>query len=222
MKPASFNSGALVVTDPAMVEVLVAPKTARFFLAFLAREVSANEVAKELEVSVSRLLYWIRRAEACGLLRVSRTERRAGRPVRYYRSVADVIFLPADATDETDLVQVLRLWSDPWQALFVESVVRALRRVKLTGLRFSRSAGGRIDIKYASGPQENADLTPADMPAIWGGWYTDLWLDPQDAKAFQLELRDLQQKYLAKRGRARYIMRLALAPCAPTALGSSE
>ncbi len=218
----SVSNNVLVLRDPTLVSLLVDPTHAQFFLCFLAREASPAQVAKELEVSLSRTMYWITRAVDAGLLQVVRSEQRAGRPVKYYRCIADALFLPAEATEEGTLAELLRLWSDPWQHLYVDSVARALRQAKLTGIRFSRAEGGRLEIKYASGPGENADLAPANMPAIWGGWYTDLWLNPEDAKAFQLELAEMQARYLAKGGRQRYIMRLALAPCAPTALASSE
>ncbi len=222
MKEQTFSSTAMVVEDPVRVSLLADPGHAQFFLAFLAREASPGQVAKELGVSLSRVMYWITRAISAKLLVVSRTEARAGRPIRYYRCIADTLFLPAVATEEGTLVELLRLWSDPWQLLYVESVARAMQNAKFTGIRFSRTQSGRIEIKYASGPNTLADLSAQNMPAVWGGWYTDLWLDPSDAKQFQLELRDLQARYLAKRGRQRYIMRLALAPCAPSSLSSSE
>jgi hypothetical protein len=217
---------AYVAQDPAVVSLLTDPARAQFFLAFLARDASPAQVARELNVSLSRTMYWVTRAVEAGLLIVSRTEQRAGRAVRFYRCVADAVFLPAAATEEGTLTELLRMWSDPWQQLFIESIARALHHAKLTGIRFSRTTSGRLEIKYASGPEGSADLAPADMPAVWGGWYTDLWLTPRDAKAFQLELRALQKRFLANAsaepGTQRYIMRLALAPCAPTQLASSE
>jgi hypothetical protein len=220
------SSTAYVARDPVIVKLLTDPTRAQFFLAFLGRDASPAQVARELKVSLSRTMYWVTRAMDAGLLVVSRTEERAGRPVRFYRCCADALFLPADATEVGTLTELLRLWSDPWQQLFVESVARTLRGAKLTGIRFSRTATGRLEIKYASGPEANADLAPANMPAVWGGWYTDVWLTQQDAKALQLELRALQKRFLAKSVVApdaqRFIMRLALAPCAPTQLASSE
>jgi hypothetical protein len=224
--PEEASSRAYIARDPAIVKLLTDPTRAQFFLAFLGRDASPAQVARELRVSLSRTMYWVTRAVDAGLLVVSRTEERAGRPVRFYRCLAEALFLPADATEEGTLTELLRLWSDPWQQLFIESIARALRNAKLTGIRFSRTPSGRLEIKYASGPEANADLAPANMPAVWGGWYTDLWLTQQDAKALQLELRALQKRFLAKSeaapGTQRYIMRLALAPCAPTLLASSE
>jgi hypothetical protein len=217
---------AYVVRDPVIVKLLTDPARAQFFLAFLGRDASPAQVARELHVSLSRTMYWVKRAVEAGLLVVSRTEERAGRAVRFYRCCAESLFLPAEATEEGTLSELLRLWSDPWQQLFVESVARTLRNAKLTGIRFSRTLNGRLEIKYGSGPEANADLAPANMPAVWGGWYTDIWLTQQDAKALQLELRALQKRFLAKSAIAgdaqRFIMRLALAPCAPTQLASSE
>jgi hypothetical protein len=222
----TVSSTAYVARDPVVVKLLTDPTRAQFFLAFLGRDASPAQVARELKVSLSRTMYWVTRAVDAGLLVVNRIDERAGRPVRFYRCCADALFLPADATEEGTLSELLRLWSDPWQQLFIESIARSLRSAKLTGIRFSRTTGGRLEIKYASGPEANADLAPANMPAIWGGWYTDVWLTQQDAKALQLELRALQKRFLAKSvaapGTQRFIMRLALAPCAPTQLQSSE
>jgi hypothetical protein len=58
-------------------------------LACIRRERNLTELAEELGQPLQRLHYHQARLVDCGLLRVSRLESRKGRPIRYYRAIAE-------------------------------------------------------------------------------------------------------------------------------------
>jgi hypothetical protein len=65
------------------------PVRSRLLLACAPRERCLTELSKEIGQPLSKLHYHLGRLTGCGLLRLSRTEPRAGRPIRYYRAIAE-------------------------------------------------------------------------------------------------------------------------------------
>src|SRR5215469_18948907 len=64
------------------------PVRSRLLMACAGRERSLTELTKEIGQPLNKLHYHVGRLTAAGLLRQSRTEARAGRPIRYYRAIA--------------------------------------------------------------------------------------------------------------------------------------
>jgi hypothetical protein len=73
----------------AQAAALEHPVRWRMLLACARRDRSLTDLAKELRQPLKTLHYHQARLVDCGLLRVGRVEPRRGRPVRYYRSVAE-------------------------------------------------------------------------------------------------------------------------------------
>jgi DNA-binding transcriptional ArsR family regulator len=83
------HSRAYRISNRAEAAALDHPVRARLLLACALRERSLTELAQELGQPLPKLHYHLGRLTACGLLRQSRVEPRAGRPIRYYRAVAE-------------------------------------------------------------------------------------------------------------------------------------
>jgi hypothetical protein len=65
------------------------PVRSRLLLACARRERCLTELSGEIGQPLPKLHYHVGRLIDCGLLRPSRTEPRAGRPIRYYRAIAE-------------------------------------------------------------------------------------------------------------------------------------
>ena len=65
------------------------PLRARLLMACARQERCLTDLAREFGEPLPKLHYHLGRLTACGLLRQARAEPRAGRPIRYYRAVAD-------------------------------------------------------------------------------------------------------------------------------------
>lgn len=71
---------------------------ARFFHPFLGREKTVSQAAAEVGCKLNAMHYRVKTFLEVGLLKVIREEKRAGRPVKVYRSVADAFFVPFQFT----------------------------------------------------------------------------------------------------------------------------
>jgi DNA-binding transcriptional ArsR family regulator len=83
------HSRAYRISNRSEAVALDHPVRSRLLLACAPRERSLTELAQELGQPLPKLHYHVGRLTACGLLRQERVEPRAGRPIRYYRAVAE-------------------------------------------------------------------------------------------------------------------------------------
>jgi hypothetical protein len=199
---------SLRVTDRAAARLLADPDSLRFLAPFVGRPVSATQAAAELEVSLHRLLYWVRRFSALELIAVAGVEKR----VKLYRAVADAFYVPFNSTDAETGESLLERWNRPWQQIFVSSFLRELLSVSPElGVRVQRTETG-LGVSLASSQERDWNFFDPAAPNVVDGWVTNLHLDPEDAKAMQLEVLGVYLKYLEKRGAGRYIAKVSFAP----------
>ncbi|THF87165.1 helix-turn-helix transcriptional regulator [Deinococcus sp. KSM4-11] len=213
--------------DPQAARVLADAYTRQFFEPFIWRERRVSEVAREVGVTTNAMLYRVRQFLRLGLLEVTRTEARAGRAVRHYRSTSRGYFVPFSATDAASvqalyeasldntrrsvLAELTRAWSDlaedpRWFGLYTSGDADGLHsHVLLPFPPVLAAPGERVSLM--------APLLADGQPAIWDNT-TSLRLSPSDAKALQRDLHDLHQRYRARvtaSGRD-HLVRLTLAP----------
>lgn len=205
--------GVRVVRDPAAAEALIDPYTLRQLEPFLGRERSVSEAARETGAKPNTVLARVRRFLRLGLLAVAREVPRRGRAVKRYRTVADVFFVPFDATGAETLEAALRERDAYWEELLRREVVRARQEaVGPWGTRIYRDARGRLQVQAAVTPDRNTTTLDPDAPAVLSAWRDAVYLDFADAKALQREMFEMLQRYGRKRGAQRYIVRLGMAP----------
>src|SRR4051794_15550694 len=91
------------VTDPDQAAIIADATRSRFLQPFPAREATVSDAAAQLGCTPNSTLYRVRRMTDAGLLRVVRVVRRAGRPMKVYRSVHDGYLVPLDTMRYDDL-----------------------------------------------------------------------------------------------------------------------
>jgi hypothetical protein len=221
---AGVNSCApMIIRDRRATLFVTAPASARYFAAFLARERSAGQVARELAVDVGSVLYRIKRMCAYGLIRCTRIEPRAGRPIRYYRAVADAVFAPLELTSLDSVAELMQFGRR-------DSAEELDRALETAWLRLGSDQHWGTHIYRHSGGDVNRDFVPrrllgqeqfwsavlaAEAPAVWDQ-YTVLHLTKEAAKSLQRHLSKLAGEYrdqVAAGDRTTpYLFRLAIAP----------
>ncbi|PYE53193.1 hypothetical protein DES52_110177 [Deinococcus yavapaiensis KR-236] len=210
----------MVVKDANAARVLADPDARRFLEPFLGRERSARDAAHDLGENLDRVLARVRRFLRVGLLCITRQEPRAGRAVKFYRTVADGFFIPYGATE----FESFESWFVAEFARREESLALSVSKEALAwgasrghhtvGKRVFRRADGSLGADFAFGPQDELDLLHPAAPAIaYTFAFTDL--DHESAKDLQRELLTLAEKYGGRRGGQLYSVRLALAPVRP-------
>jgi len=202
-----------IVSDPAAAEALTDQTTLRHLAPFLGRTLSVSEAARETGEKANTTLKRVQRFLELGLLEVVGERKRAGRPIKLYRTVADVFFVPFEATHAESLEAALAERDAYWERLLRRNVVRTRsERLGTWGTRFYRDARGRVQVQTAVTPDANATTLAPDAPAVLSLWRDQLTLDFEDAKALQREMFALVQRYQQKRGSQRYLVRMGLAP----------
>lgn len=205
-----------VVRDERQARLLLDATTRAQLAPFLGRPRSVGEAAADTGEKSNTVFRRVRRFEAAGLVEVAETVPRRGRPLRRYRAIADVFFVPFEASAAEDLEAALAD-REAWVAsLLRRSVVRARREaIGVWGTRIYRDVRGRVQVQMAVRPDADADPPGPEGPAVLSAWRDALELDHHDAKALQRELLELLNRYQAKRGAQRYVIHLGLAPVSP-------
>lgn len=220
-----FSSDGLQVLESAEAATFVSlPTTSRYFLLFLARERSAAQVARELRVDVGSVSYRIRQMIQLGLIRETRSEKRAGRPIRYYRSIADRVFAPLSLTPIGAVRDLFALG----RASSTASITASLEKAWLE-IAHAQQWGTHL---YRPTPEAtpNRDFVPENLtdspPDFWGVvlssrtpsvWdqHTTLNLTRGEAEQLQRELSLIADRYSHPKDdqqREPYVLQLAFAP----------
>ncbi|HYN46940.1 MAG TPA: hypothetical protein VES64_09640, partial [Allosphingosinicella sp.] len=85
------------IEAPDQVAIFLDSKRRRILVSFMGRERSLSEAAAALAIPLNLLAYHVGRLLRLGLLQIVREQKRAGRPIRYYRAAADSFLIPAAA-----------------------------------------------------------------------------------------------------------------------------
>jgi hypothetical protein len=203
----------LTIRDPAVAELLIDPERLRHLAPFLGRERSVSEAARESGARPNTALRRVQRLLDLGLLEVARELPRGGRPVKLYRSVAEIFFVPFDATSADTLETALAERDAYWEGLLRRHVVSARsEQLGSWGTRIYRDQRGRLQVQTALDAHRNTTSLDEGDPAILSAWRDRVYLDYPDAKALQRELFELLLRYQRKGGSQRYVVRAGMAP----------
>jgi len=234
MKDSNFSSpdfGSMwtVLEDPRAAEFVASPASNRYLTPFLGRERSPAQVARELGVDVGSVTYRVKQMLELGLLEHTRTQARSGRGVRFYRSSATGFFAPLCLTRAANFEELRQQAGRDSQALLEKSLYTAWQALKAEaewGVHLYRTPEGEINRDFV--PLEGVPLEGAQESSFWDWILTEpatpLWdqsfylkLPREQAKALQLELAGILERYAAHQdeGETLYGVRLALAPLSP-------
>jgi DNA-binding transcriptional ArsR family regulator len=184
----------LTLSDQVAAALLSGTRSRHIVLALVERDRSQSELSVALGIPLNLLRYHLDRLVAAGLVVVARSEKRRGRPIRFYRAIACSFFIPAELTPPVPsrpLMEELR------QAL------ENSRAGTYSGILYSCQDGPRMQIVRA----EQAGRPAAEL------WHR-LCLSDQDARALIEELRLLFARFESRDTGAgqRFVSLAALAP----------
>ncbi len=208
-----ISPSSLTITRPEQARFLLDLSQRRYLEPFVGRELTVTQAAAEIGVRPNTLLYAVRRMQKAGLLQVVQTIQRKGRAVKLYGPTAEVFFLPHSALSRGGLEEAIALVDLEGERLLRQNIVLARSDHYPTwGFRMFRHSNGQVYLNTAPDARRDLDLLGLESPAAFSVWFSPLNLGFSDAKALQRELFALLQKYQAKQGAQRYILRLGLAP----------
>lgn len=202
-----------VIDDAEQARLLSDPKAFRYFEPFLARESTVSSAAEIVGCGVDAMLYRVRSFCKAGLLRVIRVERRAGRPIRHYRSTADAFFVPLAVTPFASVEERLANQMKPFNDEVIAGMAHLIRQSGREGRRIYRGPDGEVWTESARDVDSPFSLDDPALPAVFDV-SARLKLDFENAKSLHHELRLLFERYhdLSVDGKREYLMQIVLLP----------
>jgi predicted transcriptional regulator len=212
-----------VVDDPKGVALLMDMENYQVIEPFFGCERSVGEVATQLNLKVNQVHYWVKRFERLGLVQRMRTEERRGRGIHYYQVPGDGLFVPFDLLQSEQRDYAAKLQNDLQDylsALIRKAQERSIPDHRSWGIHFYRSDNSMLAVKF--GPRNVLDFDSGtfyarpDILPLWSDWQKVV-LTPAEAKAFQLELIQLSERFRKahrseEQGCQAYFIHLAIAP----------
>ncbi|MCA9840056.1 MAG: hypothetical protein KC422_24310 [Trueperaceae bacterium] len=212
-----------VITDSERANFIISPQSRRFLEPFILEECSVGELAAKLEVDISSALYRVRQLLRLGLIKEVRQEARRGRPIRYYKSVAEGFYVPFSATTYANTESLGPETFGNVHELLIKSIAKAWTEAAGSpvdlGIHIFRHEEGWVSSNITPLPREDNPgqffdkLLEPDSAAVWDSWGSRK-LSKESAKRLQIELANVLDRYPdeADKGNKTYMVRLAMAP----------
>jgi hypothetical protein len=187
------------VCTKAQVAILDDRTLARLFYPFLGREKTVSQAAAEVGCKLNAMHYRVKTFLEVGLLRVVREEKRAGRAVKIYRSVADAFFVPFQLTSHAT-------HQEGWLA-HITPVARRLAR-SMAEQHLMRERAGQCIFRDDRGNfvslggrevSESAEIVfhpDASYRPLGSDRYGNIFLTEAEARELEHELVELFARYL--------------------------
>lgn len=172
---------------------------ARFFYPFVGKEKTVSQAAAEIGCKLNAMHYRVRTFVEAGLLRVVREEKRAGRPVKVYRAVADAFFVPFRLTSHATQQEGWLAHIEPVARRIAQSMVEQDLAREVAGQCIFRdecdnlvSLGGR----ELSGGSEIVFHPDAHQKPLGSDRFGNIFLTETEARGLERELVELFGRYL--------------------------
>jgi hypothetical protein len=228
---AESDSGSLpaeafyTVQDPEQARLLTHPESFKYFEPFIARERTVSQAAEEVGCKLDTMLYRVKTFLKAGLLKISRLEKRAGRPIKHYRSNAGGYFIPFAVTPYADLAERLKESFREDHERLARNLAKRLSQRGHEGQKIFRAEDGEVWTQSASDAGASVNFSDLESlrryvqeaPAPTEQLISYVWLTDQEAKEALLELYELYLRYRkkssqGKAARGRYLLEFALVP----------
>lgn len=198
MKPlegSSLFAGRQVrfIDDEAQAKVVTDRLELRRLAPFMVQESSVAQAAEALGLSLTAAFKLVQRYRKLGLLQETRAEKRAGRPIRYYRA-PDAFFVPFALRSLDQIGQKNRATH---LDIFEGNLSRALREGfgQGWGSLSAFTPSGEVYHELVSEAGEVFDPQSETAPLILSGWNRYL-LSTAEARELQKKLMGLLSPYL--------------------------
>ncbi|MEM8535825.1 MAG: helix-turn-helix domain-containing protein [Chloroflexota bacterium] len=205
------STSPLVINNPDAAAFLLSAKTQQFLIPFMGQERSVSDAAGELGISMSALLYRVHQLLDYGLLKVVREEPRGGRAIKIYTSTATSFFVPfrvAQVDTIDDYLSSAKLYHEK---LFTTNVVEVLQKLEDDwGMNVFVDEQGNVGTMGALHP--GTVLQPDEVDVVILDFYCPLYLNEDEARAFQQEIAQTVEKYAHKRKGQQYLCHIGMVP----------
>ena len=199
----------LRIDDPNAAKMLTDPQNAIYLSPFLAQENTVKGAATELNISELKMYRWVSKLINLGLLSFIKIERRRGKPIKHYRSIAKAFFVPFDLTPADTFEALLQQYDNHWQSRLLHGLDKSIKPSGI-GMCLFRDAEGNLRTLFTKDPLDSTPDLVDDNLSRWA----ELKLSHQQALELKQKMIDLFNHYSHNdhSGGRSYILRMALAP----------
>ena len=194
MLGADFSREIYEIETEEQASILFNVAGRRYFEPFLGRENNIASASREVGCSVETMTYRVKKFLASGFLAVTRMETRQGRAIKYYRSVADVFFLPLSIMPYADVEEMLEVQSRIWVESLVHGIAGALSQENDLGQYLYRDLNGEVWFSGSSPSKKSDDSYESVVFDSFG----ELFLTNEEAMALRKALIDVLLLYSSK------------------------
>lgn len=117
-----------IIKQEAMATYLTKLKYLTYLEPFLGKTNCVADAAKAVDVPANKMLYHVRKMLKLNILKLEHTKDRRGRRVDFYRSCADELFIPVEATPLSNLEDYFKEASTALLEEQVEASAKALKQ----------------------------------------------------------------------------------------------
>ncbi|PYE51917.1 hypothetical protein [Deinococcus yavapaiensis] len=195
---------AFVASTPLQARLLLDLSNASLLSLLMASERNASSLAAELAVDVRKVHYKLTRLCEGGLIGVTREEKRAGRPVKYYEAFDRAYHVPFSLTDAATLRELLGALYTPFSSGALDSMASGLARREAHTLSLTLNQNGLLQLGFDARPSETHFST-------WGAFA----LTDEQAVTLRARLFALYEEYRAlspREGARSYFVGLTITP----------
>lgn len=180
------------------VHLLEDPDLSNFFMPFLAREETVAGAARTLGCKVNAMHYRVRTLLDVGLLEIVRETKRAGLPVKVYRSVADAFFIPFELSRYIDReARMTERYGSILEQIAKATLRRERRRGRVGQCLFRDATGDVVSFGGVELPNDDICLNVDDPDRPVGAdRMGNVFLTEAEARNLQGELDGLFRRYL--------------------------
>ena len=205
------------ITEPRAVKLLLDAKRRHVLNTVMLEARSVKQIAEFLGRDLKYAHDQIRTLERLGLIRVTHSEARQGRPIKHYRAIANGFFVPfhaaPTATLEGFIEHTLQPQFEGFTALFAKAGITLIENPREAGFRLYAQNNDVISDLTPSAERFDAfrDLLGPNAPALMLS-FVPLKLSREDAKQLQREMLELLVRYGDRIGPEDYVAQVGLAP----------
>ncbi len=182
--------GVHVAANTEQARLLTDPDSVRYFKPFLGESKTQSQAAAELGAKLGTLHYRVNTFVKAGLLEVVREQKRAGRPIKHYRSIEPEMFIPFSLTPYATLKESIGEQLAPVWRSILKGLGRSYREQGLMGRKIARDDQGVVLTSPSTHPHRGHVQEALELDAL----YTDVGLLLSDLEAAELR-RQLTELY---------------------------
>ncbi len=187
------------IETPAQAAILDERAVARLFFPFLGRERTVGQAAAETGFKLNAMHYRVRTFLDAGLLKVVREEKRAGRAIKVYRSVADAFFVPFQFTAHATRQESWLAHIEPVARPIAQSMAERYLEREQAGQCIFRDDEGHFVSLGGQELRESKEIVfhpDADQRPLGTDRFGNIFLTEAEAQRLERELVELFGRYL--------------------------